>query len=207
MVINNGTDTDRFRPDPDAREAVRREWGVREESPLVGIVGRLNPVKGHKDFLKAASLLIKERPDIRFVCIGGGDVQYVRELKMLSSELGLGSRLIWAGNRSDMPSVMNALDVLCSSSYSEGFPNVICEAMACGVPCVVTDVGDSAYIVGGYGIDVPPSDPAALAKGLARMIDGRLQIRLADSRRRIEENFTVESMIDKTENALVELLD
>ena len=76
IVINNGIDTDKFRPDPEARGIVRREWGIPGDSPLIGIAARLSPVKGHADFLKAASLLLRERGDARFVCIGDGDERY-----------------------------------------------------------------------------------------------------------------------------------
>lgn len=207
IVINNGIHTDKFRPDPSAREIVRREWGIPGDSPLIGIAARLSPVKGHADFLKAASLLLRERGDARFVCIGGGDERYGNELKLLGRDFGLGDLILWAGVREDMPSVLNALDVLCSSSHSEGFPNVIGEAMACGVPCVVTDAGDSALIVGDLGIVVPPGDPAALAQGLGGMLDLLPKVRRDDLRRRIEENFTLEKMIGETEKALEEMLN
>lgn len=207
IVINNGIDTDKFRPDPSAREIVRREWGIPGDSPLIGIAARLSPVKGHADFLKAASLLLRERGDARFVCIGGGNERYGNELKLLGRDFGLGDLILWAGVREDMPSVLNALDVLCSSSHSEGFPNVIGEAMACGVPCVVTDAGDSALIVADLGTVVPPGDPAALAQGLDGMLDLLPKVRRDDLRRRIEENFTLEKMIGETEKALEEMLN
>ena len=207
IVINNGIDTDKFRPDPAAREIVRREWGIPGDSPLIGIAARLSPVKGHADFLKAASLLLRERGDARFVCIGDGDERYGNELKLLGRDFGLGDLILWAGVREDMPSVLNALDVLCSSSHSEGFPNVIGEAMACGVPCVVTDAGDSALIVADLGTVVPPGDPAALAQGLGGMLDMLPKVRRDDLRRRIEENFTLEKMIGGTEKALEEMLN
>ncbi|MGH7892295.1 MAG: glycosyltransferase [Thermodesulfobacteriota bacterium] len=207
IVINNGIDTDKFRPDPSARGIVRREWGIPGDSPLIGIAARLSPVKGHADFLKAASLLLRERGDARFVCIGDGDEPYRNELKLLGRDFGLGDLILWAGVREDMPSVLNALDVLCSSSHSEGFPNVIGEAMACGVPCVVTDAGDSALIVADLGTVVPPGDPAALAQGLGGMLDMLPKVRRDDLRRRIEENFTLEKMIEETEKALEEMLN
>ena len=129
------------------------------------------------------------------------------ELKLLGRDFGLGDLILWAGVREDMPSVLNALDVLCSSSHSEGFPNVIGEAMACGVPCVVTDAGDSALIVGDLGIVVPPGDPAALAQGLGGMLDMLPGIRPEELRDRIAGNYTVEMMVEKTEKALEEMLN
>lgn len=207
IVINNGIDTDKFRPDPEARGIVRREWGIPGDLPLIGIAARLSPVKGHADFLKAAALLLRERGDARFVCIGDGDERYGNELKLLGRDFGLGDLILWAGVRADMSSVLNALDVLCSSSHSEGFPNVIGEAMACGVPCVVTDAGDSALIVGDLGIVVPPGDPAALAQGLGGMLDMLPGIRPEELRDRISGNYTVEMMVEKTEKALEEMLN
>lgn len=207
IVINNGIDTDKFRPDQSAREIVRREWGVQGDARLIGVAARLTPEKGHTVFLEAASILLRESRDVRFVCIGDGDESYSNELKSLSLELGLGGSLIWAGVRTDMPSVLNALDVLCSSSHSEGLPNVIGEAMAIGVPCVVTDVGDSALIVGDLGIVVPPGDPASLAQGLGAMLNLLPGIRPEELRDRIAENYTIELMVGKTEKALEELLN
>ncbi len=202
VVIPNGIDTERFRPDPGARGRVRAEWGVTESEKLIGLVGRLHPMKDHPIFLRAAATLLQEREDVRFVCVGDGPAEYRRKLHMLGEELGLGRRLIWVGARGDMPAVYNAFDIATSSSYGEGFPNVIGEAMACGVPCVVTDAGDSAWIVGETGVVVPPKNPEALAAGwkvsLAR---DRSQAALK-ARLRVEENFSVEQMVEQTEKAI-----
>ena len=134
---------------------MRLEWGIAECEKLIGQVGRLDPMKDHSTFLKAAALLAHERKDVRFVCVGEGPTGYRDELYSLAKTLGLASRLIWAGSRRDMPAVYNAFDVAVSSSrWGEGLPNVIAEAMACGVPCVVTDVGDSAFVVDKLGVVV-----------------------------------------------------
>lgn len=106
-----------------------------------------------------------------------------------------------------MPTVLNSIDVLCSSSYSEGFPNVIGEAMACGKPCVVTDVGDSARIVGESGIAVPPGDPRLLANGMRTMLDGLSDMDPLKIRNIIVRNFGIEKMVDETEKALQDVLD
>jgi glycosyltransferase involved in cell wall biosynthesis len=151
IVINNGIETDTFRPDPQAGMGVRREWGIDEGELLVGLVGRLDPMKDHPTFLRAAALLARQSCSVRFVCVGTGPQQYEADLRSLSSDLGLDGKVLWAGGRSDMPAVYSALDLVCSSSsYGEGLPNAIAEAMSCGVPCVVTDVGDSARLV--YGV-------------------------------------------------------
>jgi glycosyltransferase involved in cell wall biosynthesis len=202
LVINNGFDTDEFKPDSQARIRLRSEWKIKNEA-LIGIVGRLFVAKGHRIFLETAALLRKERTDVRFVIVGDGPDK--REFELLSQELGLTERLIWAGARQDMAAVYNALDILCSSSYSEGFPNVIGEAMACGVPCVVTDVGDSAKIVGDEGIVVPAGDPQLLAKALKTMLSKLNDTKPLEIRGRIVRYFSVKTMVDSTENALNEI--
>ncbi len=207
LVIKNGFDTDKFKPVPDADNRIRREWGVSKDEKLIGIVGRVIPGKGFDIFIKAAASVLKNRKDVRFVCVGDGDESYKRHLENLSRELKLSSYLVWAGARSDMTSVFNSMDILCSASYAGGFQSVIGEAMACGVPCVVTDVGDSAKIVGDTGIVVPYDNPEMLARGLLTMIDRLPGIEPEDIRAGILENFTVEKMVDQTETALRDLLN
>jgi glycosyltransferase involved in cell wall biosynthesis len=171
VVIPNGVDTERFRPDHKARRRIRGEWNVTEDIRVVGLVGRLNPIKDHPNFLKAAALLAKEWRNIRFVCVGDGPEEYRRTLQAIAEELGLRESLIWNGARADISAVYNALDVLVSSSSSEGLSNAIGEAMACGVPCVVTHVGDSAWVVADTGEVVPPKDPIALKNAIERLLD------------------------------------
>jgi len=204
-VILNGIDVERFRPDPQARVRIRSEFGVIGNEKLIGQVGRLYPVKGYTEFLEAAALLAKEREDLRFVVIGDGPDNYKSQLQILSRKLGLREHLIWAGVREDMPAVYNALDILCSSSYGEGFSNVIGEAMACGVPCVVTDVGHSAGILGDEGIVVPPGDSKKLADGLNNMLMKLDDIKPHLLRERIKSCFGIETMVESTERALIEV--
>lgn len=204
VVISNGIDTERFQPDPAAGAKVRSEWGVSENTILIGLVGRLSPMKDHPTFLKAVALISKEREDLRFVCIGVGEENYAKELYQLADELGISEKIIWAGGRSDMPAVFNAFNIACSaSSDGEGFPNVIGEAMACGVPCVVTDVGDSAWIVGDTGIVVPSKNPEALVAGWrARLANDRLKIVGNNIRSRIVEKFSVVRLVENTSKIL-----
>ncbi|MDD4169642.1 MAG: glycosyltransferase, partial [Desulfotomaculaceae bacterium] len=140
VVIPNGIDTERFRPDPESGKLVRAEWGVSSDEKLIGLVGRLDPMKDHPTFLEAAALLMQKRKDVRFVCVGDGPADLRQELHALGKALDLNKYLIWAGAREDMAAVYNALELATSSSsFGEGFPNVVGEAMACGVPCVVTE--------------------------------------------------------------------
>jgi len=203
VVIPNGIDTERFQPNPEAGARLRAEWGILENAILIGRVGRLNPMKDHSTFLRAATLLCKDRQDVRFVCVGSGPESYTRELYQLADELGISEKVVWAGARADMPAVFNALDIATSSScYGEGFPNVIGEAMACGVPCVVTDVGDSAWIVGDTGVIVPPKNPEALTAGWSSLLALTLTERVVlkeKVRKKIVENFCVNKMVQTTE--------
>jgi glycosyltransferase involved in cell wall biosynthesis len=210
VIIPNGIDTERFCSDPQARQRIRSEWKIIGEQKLIGLVGRLDPMKDHPTFLKAAALLIRERKDVRFVCVGAGHKDYLQKLQYLEKELGLTEYLIWADSRDDMPSVYNALDIaVSSSSYGEGFSNVIGEAMACGLPCVVTNVGDSARIVGDTGVVVPPKSPEKLAEGLMLMLS-RLKENGSDIklpvRNRIISEFALEKLIQTTSEVLKKLL-
>jgi glycosyltransferase involved in cell wall biosynthesis len=210
LVIPNGIDTDRFRPDSRARRRVRAEWGIKDCEELVGLVARLDPMKDHATFLRAAALLSAERKQTAFVCVGDGPGRYKERLVKLGGELGLGGRLIWAGPQVEMPAVYNALDVLVSSSsYGEGFSNVIGEAMACGVPCVATDVGDSASIVGRSGEVVPPRDPEALKAAIAKCLDAPRPDGWAEpcGRQRIIGSFSVKELERRTEAALLRLCE
>lgn len=209
VVVPNGIDTARCRPDRALGLPLREAWGIQPGELLVGHVARLDPMKDHPNFLRAAALLATQRPGLRFVCVGAGPEGYAAELRSLADGLGLAHRLVWAGGRTDMPAVYNALDALClSSAYGEGFPNVLGEAMACGVPCCATDVGDAAQVIGDMGGVEPKSNPEALAAGLEGLLDrlGREGEGLRSAcRERIVANFGVERMVEDTEARLEKL--
>lgn len=205
VVIANGIDTERFRFDPQGRGRIRAGWQIREDALLIGLVARLDPMKDHAMFLQAASLLADKFPNLRFVCVGSGAPNYLENLKQMAASLDLGGRMIWTGARDDMPVVYSALDIAASSSFGEGFSNTVAEAMACGVPCVVTDVGDSALVVGNTGSVVAPGDPQALADALMHLIALPAEQRLtlgAHARDRIVAKFGVEALVTCTERIL-----
>ena len=210
VVVHNGVDVKRFCPDAEAGKAVRREWEVKDDERLIGHVARMDPMKDHPAFLRAAGILAEERPAARFVCVGDGSEPRQRELRDLAKNLGLGDRLIWAGPRADIPAVFNALDILCSSSlYGEGFPNVLGEGMACGVPCVATDVGDSALVLGETGLVVPPGAFQLLAEALeqtALTLPNEKETLAQRTRKRIVAHFSREEMIRRTEEILADVL-
>lgn len=206
VVVENGIDTLRLRPDKSLGAPLRHEWGVGPGELLIGLVARLNPMKDHPTFLAAAARLAALRPELRFVCVGAGPEAYARGLRDQALGLGLGGRLLWAGQRHDMPRVYNALDLLClSSAYGEGFPNVLGEAMSCGIPCVSTDVGDAARVLGATGIVVPPGKVSGLVLGLEDMLE-RLKLQgrvLGDScREHVCTRFSVGRMVAATEDVL-----
>jgi glycosyltransferase involved in cell wall biosynthesis len=201
-VVPNGIDCEYFRSNKEGREAVRAEWSVPAEAPLIGLVARLDPMKDHGTFLEAAALLAARRPDVRFVCVGGGAAAYARALRDRASALGLDNRLRWAGPRVDMPAVYSALDLATLTSIGEGLPNVVAEAMSCGIPCVVTDAGDSAWVVGELGQVVTPADPAALAEAWERVLTHPAGPRSAAQRERVVREFSVERLVTETERLL-----
>ena len=181
---------------------------VKATAVLIGIIGRIDPMKGHSVFLQAAARLDSLR--LRFVVVGDGPQEYRQQLAELGRSLGLDNRLVWAPGRQNVTQVYNALDICCSASiFGEGFPNVVGEAMACGVPCVVTDVGDSAWVAGAGGLTVIPKDCNALSETLARISRLSNEERSAlgqQARKRIIENFSVETMVRRTEDALEDLV-
>jgi glycosyltransferase involved in cell wall biosynthesis len=169
-VLPNGFDTVRFAPDREAGKNLRRSFGISDDAFVVGLVARYHPMKGFDLFVRASARLAAAQPRAHFVLAGGGVCSDNQELVGWIDAAGLGKRITLLGPRNDVPVVMNALDVLVSSSTSEGFPNVIGEAMACGVPCVATNVGDSALLVGPAGRVVAAGDADALVAALESLI-------------------------------------
>jgi glycosyltransferase involved in cell wall biosynthesis len=201
-IIPNGFDTTLLRPDPEARRSVRHELGLSDDATVVGLVARHDPFKDHDNFIRAAALLTKQRPDVHFLLCGAGVDAANDALMRPIEQLGLRSRCHLLGPRRDMPRIHASLDLATSSSISEAFPLVLGEAMACGVPCVATDVGDSALIIGETGKIVPPRDPAALAAGWAELLSidsaARTDLGLA-ARRRVVERFDLTAVTQRYE--------
>ncbi|OOG55280.1 hypothetical protein B0E47_09685 [Rhodanobacter sp. B05] len=205
VVIANGIDVEHFRFDEPARQQMRREWGASDQDVLVGLIGRLDPMKDHPTFLQAAALLVADHAQWRFVCVGEGGSAYARELTAKARELGLADRMVWAGSCEDMVAAYSAMDIVVSSSFGEGFPNVVAEAMACGRPCVVTQVGDSAYLVADTGIVVPPREPQALRDGIAQMqrrIESDSRATALAARARVVDHFSTAKLVNSSARVL-----
>lgn len=170
VVIPNGFDLCRFKPDVVVRGEVLSEIGVSLDTPLVGLIGRFDPQKNHAGFFEAAGRLHRRLPSVHFVLAGKGIDGSNDEIISAIHNQGVGEVTHLLGMRGDIPRLMAALDILASSSYGEAFSNVLGEAMACGVPCAVTDVGDSAYIVGDTGRVVPAGDMEGLAEAMISLL-------------------------------------
>lgn len=204
VIIPNGFDCRLLHPDEAARKAVRAELGITADTVLVGLVARYHPMKDHVGFLEAAAMVVRSHPQTRFVLAGTGISCKEPELAEAIQQNELQAHVILLGERSDIPRLNNAFDIGCSASaWGEGFSNSIGEAMSCGVPCAVTDVGDSAYIVADSGFVAPSRAPQALANAIARLIDvgrsGRQQLG-AKARQRIETEFSLLAIVQRYEN-------
>lgn len=208
VVIPNGIDTERFQLDEAGRERVRGEWRIAPDELLIGLVARLDPMKDHANFLEAIARVRKALPSVRFACVGSGSPALTNALRSLAERLGLADIGVWSGTRHDMPAVNSAFDIAVSSAaFGEGFSNAIAEAMACQRLCVVTDVGDSRWIVGNTGAIVPPRDPEAMCSALldlARSSTGPAQRPSgAQARARVDEHFSVRQLAERTIEALL----
>ena len=199
QVVPNGLDTERFRPRRDERAAIRAALGLSEASFAVGMCARAEPVKDHDTFVKAAGVLARAAPEARFVLIGAGTDEAGSALDRAIAASGIAERFVRLGQRRDIDRLNAALDIATLSSVSEGFPNALMEAMACGVPCVATDVGDSASIVGDTGFVVRPRDAEALAAAWERLRrEGRdtREKRGAAARRHVVARYALATMIE-----------
>ena len=171
FVVSNGFDLRQFTPDILAYRNLRKELNISEGSMIIGLIARFNSQKDHGNFIRAAGMVLHKYPDLHFVLCGLLVTWENKILKKWIDETRSPDSFHLLGERHDIPQIMAGFDVAVSSSLGEGFPNVVGEAMACGIPCVVSDVGDSALLVGDTGVVVPPADSAALAAGIVALIE------------------------------------
>ena len=195
-VIPNGFDLNRFRPNVSARNKIRHELGLSSDTVLVALIARLDPMKDHGTFINAATRVIKIRPNTHFLLMGKGVGQLTKQVGIET----LSDRVHLFGERQDIDQVLPAVDIACLSSISEGFPNILGEAMAAEVPCVSTDVGDVRVLFGPTGRIVPVRDPEAMAMAIVELIDCGPQVRAEmgrAARAHIEANFSLSRMIER----------
>jgi len=208
VVIPNGFDCDEFRPSETARAALRAELGLAPDVRLVGLIARYHADKDHETFLRAAEDSTAGGLDAHFV-LAGADIEPANpELAPWLERPGLSGRLHLLGQRDDVADVTAALDLATCSSRTEALPNTVGEAMACGVPCVVSDVGDNRWLVGETGRVVPPEDPVALAESWRRLLqlDEPARRHLGGlARERITEHFRLTFAVRRYEELYEEL--
>lgn len=220
-VIRNGIDLSRFTGKRDGT-ALRREWGLPPQAPLVVMLARLNPQKGFEYFLEAAAIVARRCPTARFIIVGEGhlvhpggvvklDDVYEQELKRLADRLGLGERLVFAGFRSDVPALLAEAAVSVLPSLSEGLSNTLLESMAAGVPVIATRVGGNPEIVahGQTGLLVPVRDAGALAEAIGTLLcNPDLARHLGQAGQQwVTEHCSLARMVRDTEALYVELLE
>lgn len=195
VTITNGFDTSAFVPDDEARRSVRQELAIADDTPLIGLMARFHPLKGHRTFIEAAARLVRQHPCVHFLLAGTRVNPQNPDLRAWIGEGELASRCHLLGLRSGMPRLMAACDIVTSAGLGEAFPLVLGEAMSCGVPCVTTDVGDSAQLVGETGRVVPPGDAGRLEDAWAALLamprEARRQLGL-EARRRIVSSHSLE---------------
>jgi glycosyltransferase involved in cell wall biosynthesis len=203
VILPNGFDGEAFAPSAEVRRRWREDLGFSERDLLIGLAARYHPMKDHDNFLRAAARLAGRFDEARFVLAGRGVDGENGELAARIRELGLSGRVRLLGDRADMAPFFQSLDIAAlASAWGEGFPNVLGEAMASGVPCVATDVGDAADIVGETGLVVPPRDPESLASALAELagLGPEARNRLgARARERILERYALPAIVARYE--------
>lgn len=202
-VIPNGFDLSSLYCSPEERELVRAACGISATDIVIGSLGRFNPVKDHGNFIAAAALLLKKYPNLKFLLVGrdidGDNLALTEDI----SATGKPNNFFLLGERRDVASCLNAMDIFCLHSRTEGFPNVLGEAMAIGLPCVSTDVGDAAYLLDGCGVVVRAEDPQALMEGIDELLERGAAQRAAlggMARSRIEADFSMTKAAERFMN-------
>ena len=201
-IIPNGVDLDKFRPDELARINIRKQLKISEDTHLIGIAARYDPMKDHRNFILAASKLSKLKPSVEYIMCGTNITKGNQELNDYIAELGLSGKVHLLGYRNDMNKIYAALDIIAVTSRTEAFPMVICESMACGTPCVVTDTGELSYIVGTTGLTVEKENSNALVHAFLEILNKNKteKIKLSSScRERISSLFSLQSTVSAYE--------
>lgn len=207
--IPNGFSLDEFKPNPLARSSVRCELGIPQDAVVIGLAARYHPLKDIPNFLSAAARLAASFPRVHYVLCGAGLDTENKALLSALENVGLRDRCHLLGIRHDMERLLASLDIATSSSISEAFPLAVGEAMACGVPCVVTDAGDSALLVGDTGRVARTGDPEALAAAWAELVSSaseRRRLGIA-ARHRVEKCFNVSSIIRRYHDLYEQVLE
>ncbi len=205
QVVANGYELDKFYPNKKNIENLTNNLNLNFTKNIIGFVARFDELKDHDNLFQALKLL-KQKVDFKCLLIGANMFETNNELIKLIRKYDLMENILLLGERSDIANLMNLLDIHILSSHSEAFPNVLCEAMACGTPCITTDVGDAGFIVKSTGWIVPIRNPIELSNGILSAINEKnensekFSKRQLQSRERIVNNFSMETMIEKYKN-------
>lgn len=204
--IGNCVDGDRFRPRPNERQELRHRLGFPPDATIIGYVARLHPMKDHQNFLKAARLLSQRRDNIQFVLCGKGcDPENSTLVKSIAA-LGIADHVHLLGSRLDVEKIYPTFDIAVSASaFGEGSSNTLLEAMASGVPCVATDVGDSSVILGSAGLVVRPRDPEGLARACEEILAANRALWGSRGRERAVKEFSIQTTVQQYEALYSEL--
>ncbi|UPR16042.1 glycosyltransferase [Vibrio parahaemolyticus] len=202
VVINNGYDLERFSNDVVIPEDLNK-YRQKEDQIIFGMVGRYDKFKDHNNLFRAISLVKKVRHNFKVILIGNGINSENKDIVNQINEQEINDEIILLGQRDDIPSIMNFIDVHILSSSAEAFPNVICEAMAVGTPCLSTDVGDASIIIGDNGWIVPSKSPQKLANAIVKIIveieenNDIFLNRKKTCMSKIKDNYSIESSSEK----------
>lgn len=200
IVIPNGIDCERYRPSSLAGAKLRSRFQIVGDMPIIGLVARFHPIKGHALLIQALAKLAASGRRAHLLLIGPGVDGRNEALRMVVDKVGMWPHVTLAGERRDVPELLPGLDIACLASYGEAWPNFLGEAMASGVPCVATDVGDAREIVGDCGRIVGPGDADALAQGLASLLDAPIDERRAlgrAARNRIQQYYGIDTVAQR----------
>ena len=205
IVIPNGIDVDRFKRDELKRREFRDRYNLKNSDIAIGIVARIDYMKGYHIFSKAAKKLIDKYPNLYFFSVGSGDEKIKKECEEI---LANADRFFWLGNQKNVEDFYSGFDISCSSSsFGEGFSNSIAEAMSCECACVVTDVGDSAKIVGDSGIVVKANSVESLFLGLEKMIQSNYKKFGIEARKRVVKYFSIDTMVKNTQKEILKCVE
>ena len=206
VVVANGIDCQRFQRDTVARKNFRKLYNLPEDALAIGLVARQNKIKGYDIFSAAAKKILQQYKKVYFFAVGEEDISIKKECQVILGEEHK-ERFFWLGKQEKVEEIYSGLDIVVSSSFAEGFSNSIAEAMSASVPCVVTDVGDSAMIVDTCGIVVKPRDSLSLYQGIEAMIALDYVALGECSQSRVVQNFSIETMVQNTQKEIISCVE
>lgn len=202
IVVHNGIDSNKFQRDVQKREIFRKEYNLNEDDIAIGMVARIDPIKGYDVFTKVAKKILDEHDNICFFSVGGGSEEIQKECESILGDYNE-KKFFWLGNQQNVEAYYSGFDMAVSASLGEGFSNTIAEAMSCSLVCVVTDVGDSAFIVDNLGVVVKAKDVESLYDGVIEMMAKNYKLLGEKSRRRVVKNFSIQKMVESTEREIM----